>query len=112
MTKFLKDQKIDILALDLKTEDYYPVKAGAWAYVRHMSATEQFNAGISENGKVNMLFIINKPNFTIINIDKIKYKGIEYDIHQIDDYDGRTTELKIYATGDYLSPRNRVLPKT
>ena len=101
MGKFLKDKKIDILLFDPKTEEHIAVKTGAWAYVRHLSGNEQYLAGIAENGKRNYLFIINKPRFELTNVDRILYKGVEYDITNVDDYDGRTGELKVYASGNY-----------
>ena len=101
MSKFLKDKKINILQLNEQTERYEVTKANAWAYIRHMSAKETYTAGVAESGWRVLLFIINIPKFEMTTYDRIQYKGESFNILSIDDYDGRTNQLKIMAKGRY-----------
>ena len=65
-----------------------------WAYYRHMSGKELFSG--ATRYKVEAIFEINyrkgiKPSM------KILYNNEKYYISQIDDFEGKKTDLKIYA---------------
>lgn len=66
-----------------------------WAYYRHMSQKE-----LSESQATvylaEILFVINwRPD--VRTGYRIVYKGINYTIANVDDYEGRKQDLKIYA---------------
>lgn len=89
------------MVMNEDTERYEVGKANAWAYVRHLSATESYAAGVAESGWKILLFVINVPKFEMTNYDRIRYRGETFNIISIDDYDGRTNQLKITAKGRY-----------
>lgn len=101
--KFLKDKKIEILAVidtsqpgDMPSESWAPIHEGTlWAYVRQLSAKEYYSAMAAQSSE-EMLFIINwRDDITSANM--IKFKGRYYNIKRIDTYEGYKQDLKIYA---------------
>lgn len=101
MAKYLKDKKIKVQVMDPNTEEYTTAFEG-WAYVRHMSGTETFNAGISDNGKRNMLFVFTPPkNLELDTTMRIVYQNINFDVFNIDDFEGYVGDTKFYASGRY-----------
>lgn len=66
-----------------------------WAYYRHISGKE-FYAARSTNTKVEVIFIINYRK-DIDETMQIIYKDKKYYITQIDDFEDKKTDLKIYA---------------
>ena len=72
-----------------------PGGVNIWAYVRHASGSEYYGAaGVQQ--KVEMIFEINlRDDLTPKNW--IVYKGKEYNITRIDDYEGYKDTLRIYA---------------
>lgn len=101
MAKYLKDKKIKVQVMDPDTEEY-TTALECWAYVRHMSGTETFNAGISENGKRNMLFVFTPPKSLELDTTlRIVYQGIKFNVFNIDDFEGYLGDIKFYATGNY-----------
>ena len=104
MAKYRKDKKISIIGLTVgyddignPTEEEAPVPGceNIWAYYRHISGTEFF-AAATTNTKVEVTFEINWR--TGINTTmKVLYNNEKYCITQIDDFEGKKTDLKIYA---------------
>lgn len=102
--KYKKDKKIAILQgieeknkNDMWVTTWIPLPGAEniQAYYRHASGNEFF-AAAKVNKKVEIIFEINWRG----DIDermKILYKGKEYEISQIDDFEGRKTDLKISA---------------
>ncbi|ACD23984.1 head-tail adaptor protein [Clostridium botulinum] len=99
-----KDKKITILEYvngvdedNLPLEEYVPVKGAEniWAYYRHLSGKE-FYAAATTNSKVDVIFQINWRQ-GIDTTMKVLYNNKEYYITQIDDFEGKKTDLKIYA---------------
>jgi SPP1 family predicted phage head-tail adaptor len=102
----VKDKKITILNEQETGEmDEYgdpikawlPISGGAniWAYFRHLSGNEFFGA-MMVNSKEEVLFEINWRN-DIETYMRIEYKGKQYRITRIDNYEGYKNDLKIYA---------------
>lgn len=100
----IRDKKITIMTLvDAKDKDGYPTNKleplpggeNIWAYYRHASANE-FYAAHTTNIKVEVIFEIVWRN-DIDTYCKIRYKGKDYNITRIDDYEGRKQILRIYA---------------
>jgi SPP1 family predicted phage head-tail adaptor len=100
----LKDKKITILGTRMEYDEWEnpvevkgPIPNGEniWAYVRHASGNEYYAAAQVQQ-KVEMVFEINwrddiEPSMYIL------YKGKEYNITRIDDYEGYKDTLRIYA---------------
>lgn len=106
MTKssHIKDKKVTIMYFtNEKDEDGYPIEKyiplpggeNIWAYYRHASAKE-FYAAHTTNIKVEVIFEIAWRN-DIDTYMQIKYKGKDYDITRIDDFEGYKRDLRIYA---------------
>ena len=101
--KHRKDKKITILEgkkniVDGRSTMEYIPKEGLeniWAYYRHISGKEFFLAATNAV-KVEVIFEINYRKDIDTNM-RIKYNDEEYSITQIDDYEGKKTDLKIYA---------------
>lgn len=76
---------------------YEPLKDGEniWAYYRHASGSE-FYAAQANNIKVEVVFEIAWRDDLETNF-KIRYKGQDYDISRIDDFEGYKEPLRIYA---------------
>lgn len=100
----LKNKKITILqSVDgqdeagFNTEKWEPLPNGEniWAYYRSLSGKEFFAAGTT-NSKVEVLFQI-AWHKDIKTYHKIRYKGKDYYITRIDDFEGNKNDLKIYA---------------
>ena len=100
----LKDKKITIMGVTLGENDLGdpiqirgPIPGGEniWAYVRHTSGREYY-AAKQVQAEEEMLFEINwRDDITPKNW--IVYKGKEYDITRIDDFEGYKDSLRIYA---------------
>jgi SPP1 family predicted phage head-tail adaptor len=100
-----KDKKISILKWEVvgtgdygdDIYDWVPIPNGEniWAYYRHMSAKE-FYAARQVNVEETVIFIINWRN-DVNTAMRIEYKGRQYEITRIDDFEGYKQDLKIYA---------------
>ena len=100
----LKDKKITIMGVTEGKNDLGdpiqirgPIPGGEniWAYVRHTSGREYY-AAKQVQAEEEMLFEINwRDDITPKNW--IVYKGKEYNITRIDDFEGYKDTLRIYA---------------
>ena len=100
----LKDKKITIMGVTEGQNDLGdpiqirgPIPGGEniWAYVRHTSGREYY-AAKQVQAEEEMLFEINwRDDITPKNW--IVYKGKEYNITRIDDFEGYKDTLRIYA---------------
>lgn len=98
----IKDKKISIIAYQEIVDDAgdviegeAPLYENIWAYYRQASGNEIYLAAQAQ-AKVEVVFEINWRD----NIDtsmKIRYKGNDYNITRIDDFEGGKNDLKIYA---------------
>lgn len=100
---YLKDKKIDIYTIEYILDDLLQeievkvmIAENIWAYYRQASAKEYY-AAAQVNYKVDAIFKIAwregvAPDMTI------SYKGKEYNITRIDDFEGYKQDLTIYAT--------------
>ena len=66
-----------------------------WAYYRHESEKE-ISTAVLEVYRTDALFVVNwrsdiRAGYRVI------YRGINYDIINVDDFEGRKQDLKIYA---------------
>lgn len=98
----VKDKKITILSYQeivdeagnvIKEE--VPLYENIWAYYRQASGNEIYMAARVE-AKVEVVFEVNWRD----NIDttmKVRYRGNDYNITRIDDFEGGKNDLKIYA---------------
>lgn len=102
--KHLKNKKITILKanynpneLGEQAETWAPIPGGEniWAYYRHASANEIYGAATT-NYRVEVIFQIAWRD-DINSYMQIRYKGKDYRITRIDDFEGNKTDLKIYA---------------
>lgn len=101
---YMKDKKITIVEVIIEsdeignqTEEIRPIKNGEniWAYYRQASADEYY-AAASTQYKVEAIFKISWRD----NIDTsmtILFRGDEYNITRIDDFEGYKQDLTIYA---------------
>lgn len=108
MNRVRKDKKITILEYIEKQNEigdhdgrYEPIEGleNIWAYYRHLSGKEYFIAAATRS-KVEVLFIVNwREKLTSTNPVRIRilYNNAEYEVTQIDDFEGKQTDLKIYA---------------
>ena len=100
----LKDKKITIMGDTLGENDLGdpitirgPIPGGEniWAYVRHTSGREYY-AAKQVQAEEEMIFEINwRDDITPKNW--IVYKGKDYDITRIDDFEGYKDTIRIYA---------------
>lgn len=104
MGKYRKDKKISIITFTSYQDDIgntieeelpVPGYENIWAYYRHLSGTEYFGA-VAVNSKVEVIFQINWRT-GIDTTMKVLYNNQKYCITQIDDFEGKKTDLKIYA---------------
>lgn len=102
MAKHLKDKKISIMAVQDSgpmpgSGEIAPIPGGEniWAYYRQASAEEFYDAGLA-GYKVEAIFEINWRD-DIKNYMLIRYKGKDYNITRIDDFEGYKENLTIYA---------------
>ena len=95
----MKNKKVDILKYSDETDEYEPYIKNIWAYYRHVSGKE-FYAAAASNIEVEVIFQINYRGDVDLSKAsyRVLYKDKEYDITQIDDFEGNKTDLKIYAT--------------
>jgi len=100
----MKDKKITILGATYGRDEWGnqveilgPIPGGEniWAYVRHASGTEYYAARQVQQ-EVEMIFEINWRD-DIGPDNWILYKGKEYNITRIDDFEGYKDTLRIYA---------------
>lgn len=100
----LKDKKITIMKQISETNSngfpqkkLIPLQGGEniWAYYRYASGKE-FYAAATTNSKVEVIFEIAWRK-DIDTYCKIRYKGKDYNITRIDDYEGYKRNLRIYA---------------
>lgn len=100
----LKDKKITILQNNGYYDEYgqfisvwdpLPGGENIWAYYRQSSAQEFFSAA-ALNYKVEAIFEINWRD-DIDTTMKILFRGKEYNITRIDNFEGNKQDLRIYA---------------
>lgn len=100
----LKDKKISILEQKLIPdgeggfiEGWVPIPGGEniWAYYRQTSGKE-FYAAAQVNSKEEAVFEINWRN-DIDTTMRISFRGKQYEITRIDDFEGYKKNLTIYA---------------
>ena len=100
----LKDKKITILEKGLISdgeggfiEGWAPIPGGenVWAYYRQTSGKELFEAA-TVNAKEEVVFEINWRK-DIDTTMRIEFRGRQYQITRIDDFEGYKEGLKIYA---------------
>ena len=103
MASYLKDKRIELWRCDSKEidEDGFPIVknekiASLWAYYRHVSSKETY-AAMSVQYQVNATFIINYRKDINPLTDYIVFRGKQYDINSVDDYEGGKRDLKISA---------------
>lgn len=101
--KYKKDKKITILKYEEGVDDNFlpidvlkPMYENIWCYYRHLSGKE-LSIQNSIHSEAKVLFVINyRKN---INTDMmILYNGDYYNITEVDDYEGKKTDLKLYAS--------------
>lgn len=102
MKSLRKNTRIKIIEYEEGTNEYGDIilkeknERDVWAYYRHISAKEASTFRVDSSFKVTALFIVSfrvKVDSTM----KILYKGDEYRITHIDDYEGFRNDIKIYA---------------
>ena len=102
--KYIKDKKVTILENKggrdengFPIDDMQPIEGGQniWAYYRHASANEFYGAA-AVNVEVEVIFKINWRDDLKYDM-KIEYKGEQYGITRIDDFEGYKKDLTIYA---------------
>ena len=82
----LKDNRIEMRALDEMTEEYTTV-ATVWAHFRSLSVKEAFNAG-ADTAWENVYFTFMRPvDFELNTYCSILYNKNEYEIVAIDLFD-------------------------
>lgn len=103
MTQYIKDKKISICKVEWtvdellqEIEDTVYYAENIWAYYRQLSSKEYHAAGAA-GYKDSVLFRINWRD-DIDNTMTILFKGREYNITRIDDFEGYKKDLVIYAT--------------
>lgn len=100
----LKDKKISICGQGFEDDGWGnqvpiegPIPGGEniWAYVRHASGQEVYAAAQVQQ-HVEMIFEINwRDGIDVTNY--IEYRGKQYNITRIDDFEGYKENLRIYA---------------
>ena len=108
MKRYRKDKKVSILEdkgdMDDSyryTPNYKPIEGleNIWAYYRHLSGKEFFSAH-AMNSMVEVIFIVNwkeKLATTTPVGMRVLYNNEQYNITQIDDFEGKKSDIKIYA---------------
>lgn len=103
-TSLKKDKKITILTSTSELDElgqsiptWGPLKNGEniWAYYRQASANEFYGAA-KINYKVEAIFRINWRNDLNTSM-KVLFRGKQYTITRIDDFEGYKQDLTIYA---------------
>lgn len=99
-----KDKKITILQWSEGTdqygqplEEYIPISGGEniWAYYRQASANEFYSA-MQVNVEVEAVFGVNWRGDLDTSM-RVRYRGEDYEISRIDDFEGYKKDLIIYA---------------
>lgn len=99
-----KDKKITVLVSVAKKNDsgktiyvWEPLPGGEniWAYYRHASANE-IHLAVAIETQVDVIFEVRWRN-DLNTAMRIQYKGDQYHITRIDDYEGNKETLRIYA---------------
>lgn len=99
--RYLKDKKIDILRKDEGSGHepggggWKPKHKNIWAYYRQASAKEYDRAGLAGH-EIEAVFRINWKDDISIN-DRVHFRGEDYDITRIDDFEGYKKDLTLYA---------------
>jgi len=104
---YIKDKKISILAQQKTVNEMYetvyvympmPGAENIWAYYRHASGKEQANSvlGSVNETKVEAIFKINWRD-DIDEAMQIRFRGKDYQITGIDDFEGYKEDLTISA---------------
>lgn len=99
--RYLKDKKISILEKNDNSPepgggDWEPKHKNIWAYYRQSSMEEYDRAGLA-GYKVEAIFRINwRDNISVNN--RIRFRGDDYEITRIDDFEGYKKDLTIYAS--------------
>lgn len=108
MNRHRKNKKITMLKYanmvdkdNIPRKEYIPMEGleNIWAYYRHLSGKEFF-AAHATNSKVEVMFEINwnkKIAETNPVLLQVLYNNEKYYVTQIDDFEGRKTDLKLYA---------------
>ncbi|MED0665667.1 phage head closure protein [Bacillus badius] len=104
-TSYKKDKKITILKITSEQDDLgFPIEKteplpggeNIWAYYRHATGNEFYGAATT-NFKVEVVFKIAwRDDIRPLGF-KILFRGKEYGITRIDDYEGYKQDLTIYA---------------
>lgn len=105
MKNYLKDKKIQLWRTTYTTnangfnETTESKIADLWAYYRHTSARERWEA-MAVQYEADAVFIVNNNRGFEIDpkTDYIMFQGKAFDIHSVDDYEGNSKDLKIGAT--------------
>ncbi|MBB6692324.1 phage head closure protein [Cohnella xylanilytica] len=99
-----RDKKISILGKIQKVdpegipvESWEPITGGEniWAYYRQASAKEFYEAAAT-NYRVDAIFHVNWRD-DVDSSMMIRFRGEDYNISRIDDFEGYKRELKIHA---------------
>jgi len=102
---YIKDKKISILSQQRTVNEigetvyeYVPLHENIWAYYRHASGKEQANSVLSSvnETKVEAIFKINWRD-DIDETMQIRFRGEDYQITGIDDFEGYKEDLTISA---------------
>lgn len=103
MSKYIKDKKISIYKVEWtvdellqEIEEKVIYADNIWAYYRQASANE-YNAAGQAGYKVDAIFKVNWRD-DLDNTMTIEFRGNEYNITRIDDFEGYKQDLTIYAT--------------
>ena len=98
MPRLLKDKQITVNWYNDETRDY-EARGPYWAHYRSLSVSEMYGSG-AHYGYENCYFTITRPSdYEITTYDKIIYKGVEYDIENIDLFENRTEcNIRIQAS--------------
>ena len=98
----VKDKKITILSYQEIVDEVgdvikgeVPIYENIWAYYRQASGNEIYMAAQIQ-AKIEVVFEINWRDNIDTNM-KVRYKGQDYNITRIDDFEGGKNDLKIYA---------------
>lgn len=102
MASYLKDKKVELWRKGTSTnKNGIPVEesrkiASLWAYYRHASSKEVYEA-MTVQYQVDAVFVINYREDINPKTDYLVFRGKEYGINSLDDYEGSKRDLKISA---------------
>jgi len=101
--KLLKDKKIEILYPQVVSDNIGNQVTGwekmtvspLWAYFRQLGGDEYYTAR-AQQVEEEVVFVINwRDDISVIN--RVVYKGNQYDIKRVDTYEGYKGDLKLYC---------------